>query len=604
MGLFNFGKKQKQEEGKILQQAQSKEQNEPQKLEKFISKDFCFKIGGEAGYGIMSAGLTFSKIASRSGYHIFDYSEYPSIVRGGHNVMQTTVSNEPVRSQLRHTNFLVALNQETVDLHKHELIDGSGILYDSAQGVDIKDAPSEVHLFDVPINKIAREIGGSEIMRNTAAMGAAVGLLGGSLQILKDLIKEEFSDKKAEVVEKNYATCQAGFDYVLNHYKDSISNVLKAKPKVKPQIVVGGNEAAALGAVAGGVQFVAIYPMTPISGTLHALAPLQEEFKFIYKQPEDEIAAINMAIGASFAGARAMTASSGGGFCLMTEAYGLAGMTETPLVILEGMRGAPATGLPTWTEQGDLRFVLHAHQGDFPKIILAPGDIDETFHFMMQAFNLADKYQTPVLVLADKQILESHKSSAHYDFKDYKINRGKLITKKQANFKRYEISEDGISPRSIPGAGNHFVANSDEHDEIGYSNEHADNRQAQMDKRMEKLETCKTQDMAQPRLYGPENADITIVSWGSNKGAILDAMKEFNNVNFLHITWINPFPIETVQKVLTDAKYVLNIECNQSAQMAGLIKEKAGIMVEESFLKYNGRPFFSEEIVEKLKSIL
>lgn len=597
MGLFNFGKKQKQG-------LEEKKKDEPKKFEKFISKDFCFKIGGEAGYGIMSAGLTFSKIASRSGYHVFDYSEYPSIVRGGHNVMQTTVSSEPVRSQLRHTNFLVALNQETVDLHKHELIDGAGILYDSAQGVVIKDVSPEIHLFDVPINKIAREIGGSEIMRNTAAMGAAVALLGGRIQLLKDLIKEEFADKKVEIVEKNYATCQAGYDYVLDHYADRIVNVLQFKQKTKPQIVIGGNEAAALGAIAGGVQFVAIYPMTPISGTLHTLAPLQEEFKFIYKQPEDEIAAINMAIGASFAGARAMTASSGGGFCLMTEAYGLAGMTETPLVILEGMRGAPATGLPTWTEQGDLRFVLHAHQGDFPKIILAPGDVDETFHFMMQAFNLADKYQTPVLVLADKQILESHKSSVPYDFKDYNLNRGKLITKKQVNFQRYEITEDGISTRSIPGVGNHFVANSDEHNEIGYSNEHAENRKAQMDKRMRKLETCMTQDMAQPRLYGSENADVTIVSWGSNKGAILDAMKEFDNVNFLHITWINPFPVETVQKVLSEAKYVLNIECNHTAQMAGLIKEKAGIMVEESLLKYDGRPFYPEEIVEKLKSIL
>jgi 2-oxoglutarate ferredoxin oxidoreductase subunit alpha len=184
------------------------------------------------------------------------------------------------------------------------------------------------------------------------------------------------------------------------------------------------------------------------------------------------------------------------------------------------------------------------------------------------------------------------------------LSRGKFITKKQANYKRYELTEDGISPRSIPGTGNHFVANSDEHNEIGYSNEHAENRIQQMDKRMRKLETCRTEDMAEPRLYGPENADVTIVSWGSNKGAILDAMKEFDNVNFLHITWINPFPTETVQKVLTEAKYVLNIECNHSAQMAGLIKEKAGIIVEESLLKYDGRPFFPEEIVEKLRSIL
>lgn len=571
---------------------------------KKVNRIFCFKIGGEAGYGIMSVGLTLSKIASRSGYHIFDYAEYPSIIRGGHNVMQTTISTEPVRSQLRHTDFLVALNQETIDLHKDELKDGSGVVFDNEKDIKLNDLPRGVSEFGVPINKIARDVGGSEIMRNTAALGAVMALLGGKIQHLKDLIKEEFSDKKPEIVQKNHLVCQAGYDYAIEHYKKDVKNILNQKTKVESKIVVNGNEAIALGAISAGVQFATIYPMTPVSGILHTLAPYQEEYGYIYKQPEDEICAINMAIGASFAGARSMTATSGGGFCLMSEGYGLAGMTETPLVIIEGMRGAPATGLPTWTEQGDLRFVLHAHQGEFPRIVIAPGDIEEAYHLTMKAFNVADKYQTPVVVLVDKQICESHMGLKPFSSSDYKISRGKMVLKRESNYQRYELTHDGTSPRSIPGVGNHFIANSDEHTEIGYSNEESENRLEQMEKRMTKLQTCADLDMDQPRLYGPADAELTIVSWGSNKGAILDAMREFDNVNFLHITWINPFPSETVKKILTESKFVLNIECNYSGQMAGLIKERTGFEVNESMLKFNGRPFFSEEIIEKIREVV
>ena len=568
-----------------------------------IKPVFTFKIGGEAGYGIMSAGLTFSKIACRSGYYVFDYTEYPSIIRGGHNVMQTTFSKEVVRSQSRQTNFLVALNQNTVDLHKGELIDGAGLLYDAEQGIDIKGVPKNVQLFNVPINRLAREVGGSEIMRNTAALGATMGLLGGELSHLRDLITAEFGAKKPEVVEKNHATGQAGYDFVVKNYQAKIKPVLPPTGQAKKLLVISGNEAAALGAIAAGMQFASIYPMTPTSGILHALAPLQEQFGFIYKQPEDEIAAINMAIGASYAGARAMTATSGGGFCLMTEGYGLAGITETPLVIVEGMRGSPSTGLPTWTEQGDLKFVLHAHQGEFPKIILAAGDVEEVFELIGKAFNLADIYQTPVVLLVDKHICESHQSVPPFAWADYQVERGQLLSGQVDNYARYEITPDGISPRALPGQGNHFVANSDEHDTTGYSNEEAEVRQAQMDKRMKKLETCAQADMEAPKLYGPKEAEITLVSWGSNKGAILDALKNFSNVNFLHITWISPFPTAAVRKVLKKAKHIINLECNYSGQMAALIREKTGLEIKDNLLKYDGRPIYPEEIVEKIKSI-
>ena len=310
-----------------------------------------------------------------------------------------------------------------------------------------------------------------------------------------------------------------------------------------------------------------------------------------------------MAIGASFAGARAMTATAGGGFCLMTEGYGLAGITETPLVIIEGMRPGPATGLPTWTDQGDLQFVLHAHQGDFPRIVLAPGDVEEAFHMTMQAFNLADKYQTPVVVMIDKCICESHWSVPAFDYGDYKINRGKLVLKKQKEYARYALNADGISPRALPGTGNHIVANSDEHNEVGYSNEEALNRRQQMEKRMKKLEMCMKEDMPEPMLYGPKDAEVTIVSWGSNKGVILDAMKELPNVNYLHVTWMSPFPTESVKNILKSARKIVSIECNYSGQLMSLISEKTGIKIKSNLLKYDGRPFYPEEIIEKVNSL-
>jgi 2-oxoglutarate ferredoxin oxidoreductase subunit alpha len=373
-------------------------------------KPFVFKIGGQAGFGIASTGLTMDKIATRSGYYVFDYLEYPSIIRGGHNVVETIISDEPVLSPFQHTDFLIAFGQETIDRHYKELRPGSALMVDSDGKFDLEKISSRINIYKIPLNSIAREVGGSMLMRDMVALGAVLFFLEGSLTILFDLIEQEFKRKGDEVVKKNQAVAQHGFDYAAKHYVDKQRVVLT--PCINPdrQIVITGNEAIALGAVAAGMQFASIYPMTPTSNILHVLAPLQEQYGFIYKQPEDEISAINMAIGAGFAGARSMVATAGGGFCLMAEGYSLAGMTETPVVIIEGMRGAPSTGLPTWTEQGDLRFMLHAGQGDFPRIVIAPGDAEEAFHVTMQAFNLAEKYQTPVVVLVDKHICESHQS--------------------------------------------------------------------------------------------------------------------------------------------------------------------------------------------------
>ncbi len=564
---------------------------------------FAFKMGGEAGFGITSAGLTFSKFAARSGYNVFDYLEYPSIIRGGHNAVACFIASDESPAVYHHTDFLVAFNQDTIALHLNELTENALVLYDSEAGVQIANLPGTVVALDVPFSRLAREVGKSFFVRDTIALSASIALLGGNIKILEKLLTEQFAHKGKEVVQKNLNVARSGYTYALEKYPQHVRPILQPRKKTK-SLVINGNEAVALGAIAAGMQFAAIYPMTPTSSILSVLAPLQKQFDFIYKQPEDEISAINMAIGASFAGARSMVATAGGGFCLMTEGYGLAGMTETPIVIIEGMRGAPATGLPTWTEQGDLRFVLHAHQGDFPRIVLAPGDVEEVFHLTMEAFNLADQYQTPVVLLIDKHLCECHESVRPFEYKRYKVQRGKFARKKVSTYERYALSDDGVSLRIPAGSGTHVIANSDEHSEAGYSSETAENRNAQMRKRMQKLETCRTRSLPKPTVYGPDDADLTIVSWGSNKGAIREALKHFPRVNFLHITWMNPFPVDEVQAILRSAKKILSIEGNYTGQLTGLIAEHTGIHIENTLFKYDGRPIFPCEIVEKINSLL
>jgi len=565
---------------------------------------FSVKVGGQAGQGIKSAGQVLAKVATRSGYNIFTYTEFPSIIRGGHNVTQVVIGERDVTAPLTTTNILVALNQDTVNKHMAEVVGGGVIIFDADKRIDTSKVKKGVNLCPVPLAKFAFEAADLELLENTVANGAALALLGADLAILTDLVAEEFGKKGQKIVDANKKAATAGYDFAKKEYADKIKDVLRKKDKVEKKMMISGSEAVGLGAIAGGLQFAAIYPMSPISNILHTLAKYQEKYGFIYKQPEDEIAAINMTIGAAYAGARSMTSTSGGGFALMSEGYGLAGMTETPIVIIEGMRPGPATGLPTWSGQGDLQFVLHAHQGDFPRIVLAAGDIEEAFHLTMKALNLAEKYQTPVVLLVDKNICDGDQSYPVFDVSGYKVDRGKVTREKKEDFKRFQLTDDGISLRSIPGFGNYFIANSDEHDEEGFSSEEIDNAVSQHEKRMKKLATCDSQDMEVPQLYGPEDADITIVSWGSNKGSILSALKDFPNVNFMHIVWMNPFPTTAVKNVLTRAKYVIDLEANITGQLAQVIAEKTGIIIADKFLKYDGRPFFPEEIADKLNSVL
>jgi 2-oxoglutarate ferredoxin oxidoreductase subunit alpha len=565
---------------------------------------FSLTIGGQAGQGIKAAGLLLAKIATRLGKNVYTYSEYPSLIKGGHNLTQVSISKDEVTAPRKTNEFWIALDQKTLDVHLSEFKDGCEIIIDEEKKYDLTKINKNANLIPIPLGKLAKDGGGSLIMSNTVAIGAVTALLGGDLQVFKDLLSDEFGRKGEETVKMNYLAAENGYNYALEHFANNKRTVLTKEDVVEQKMVANANDTVALGAIAAGLQFATIYPMSPISNILHVLAAYQEKFGFIYKQPEDEIAAINMAIGASFAGARSMTATSGGGFSLMVEALGLAAMTETPLVIIDGMRPGPATGLPTWSGQGDLRFTLHAHQGDFPRIVLAAGDAEEAFYLTMQAFNLADKYQTPVIVLVDKNICEHDQSLPIFDIKNYEIDRGKFTTKTEEGFERYKLSNDGISLRSVPGSGNFFIGNSYEHTTVGHDTEEIKDINDQMRKRMSKLITCATNEDTSPKLYGPENADVTLVSWGSNKGSILEALKNFQNINYLHITWMSPFPAKVVKTILEKAKHIVNIECNYSAALGGLIKENTGIEITDNLLKYDGRPFFPEEISEKLNTIL
>ncbi len=564
------------------------------------------KIGGPAGTGVKSVGLMLAKIAARSGYHICDNTEYPSLIRGGHNIMQVNFSTEVVTAPSLKSDLLIAFDQLTIDLHSDELHSGSGIVYDIDANLDLSKIGDGVSRYGIPLKKLALEAGEKNIFVNIVALSAATGLLGGNLETFKKLIEEEYGDKGEEIVNADKKAADLGYSYAVENYKDDLRDYMKVIDSFSSPIsymILSGNEAAALGAISAGMQFAAIYPMSPINNVLHVLAANQEKFGFVYKQPEDEISAINMAIGASHAGVRSMTATSGGGFCLMTEAYGLAGITEVPLVIIDGMRGGPATGLPTWSGQGDLQMVLHAHQDDFPRIVLAPVDVEETYYMVKDAFHIADKYQTTVMVLMDKNLCENDRTMAFPDLSKIEINRGKFTKEKIDDYFRYKYEDDGVSLRSIPGSGNFFIANSDEHGELGYSTEEIEERNKMMGKRMQKLITCEKEDMKDPVIYGPENADITIVSWGSNKGSIVEALKSFSNVNYVHVTWMNPLPVGFLTTILSKAKHVIDIECNYTGQLADLIREKTGINIEDKYLKVDGRVIYPEEIVEKLNTV-
>jgi len=572
--------------------------------------NLTWKIGGEAGYGIMSTGVIFSRIFTKKGYFVIDSNEYPSLIRGGHNTYTVRVSSNQIFSIDKDINILVALNQETLTLHQEEATYGGYIIYDEdvCDIKDIKRARKDINYIMVPFSKIISELGAPKVMINNISLGASVALLNYDMEILKNVIKDSFSRKGTKIVDLNIRSSELGYKYVKEKIKTASYELEIVNPVGK--MLLTGNDAVFLGAVRAGCKFYAAYPMTPSSSILHSFASAEGDYNIVTKHAEDEIAVINMAIGASFAGARSMVATSGGGFSLMNEGLSSAAMTETPIVIVLCQRPAPATGLPTWTEQGDMLFAVHASHGEFLRVVIAPGDPEECFYLTGKAFNLADKYQIPVIIMLDKYLSESHFSYEKFDFKKITVDRGELLTaikNKSGEYKRYSDTEDGISQRVIIGIENGIhIANSDEHNEKGFSEEDAYNRKIMVDKRFRKIKKL-IEEIPPPKIYGPADAEITIWSWGSCKGPILEAMSILNQkekkVNLVHFTFLYPFDYESIAGVIEESNKNVVVENNKTSQLSKIIMMNTGHKIKNKILKYSGRQFLPGEIISGIEKI-
>ncbi len=568
-----------------------------------------WKIGGEAGFGIMSAGTILARAFSRRGYHILATNEYPSLIRGGHNLITVRVATKPFGSMNKDVHILVSLHNPCVELHKAELSENALVVFDPKDNDwKAEDFPKPVVLVPIPLAQIVNSHAGAPIMRNTVAIGVTVALMGAPFEILSDVIHDQFKKKDQKIIDSNINMAKAGYDYVIANFPTITGMHVNAAEKKEDQLVINASEAVGVGAYRAGLKFAAIYPMTPINSLITFLADHAKELGIVYKQPEDEIAGINMAIGASLAGVRSMVATSGGGFALMVEGLSLTGVMELPVVIDLGMRVGPATGMPTWTEQGELQFAIHAGHGEFPRIILAPADAKDAYQLTVDAFNLADKFQIPVFVMTDKYLNESQWCVPKTAFtKTVTIDRGKLAKDgdlpADGSFKRYTLdTDDGVSVRSVPGQkGGQYFSNSYEHDEVGHVTEDGKMRVEMSNKRLKKFAAIKKLVTA-PQIFGDVDAELTFVSWGSTRGAILDAMEllkaKGRKAKLVHLSWLYPFPDDAVLQALSIATRVIDIEQNATGQLASLIREHTGLLIKEKILKYDGRPLYPEEIVE------
>lgn len=579
--------------------------------------DFVVRIGGAAGDGVSSTGEIFARTCSRSGLHVYGLNSYQSAIRGGHVWFQVRSGQDKITSQGDNLDVLIALNSESAEIHAPFVSEGGVIIFDKDRvKLSSELVPKSVRVLAMPLGDISRKFDKNPIMQNTVALGATLFLLGFEYEIFASVLADTFGKKKQTVIDANTNAGMAGYEYAKTNFSPlSVRAMLPNDPK--PKMLMTGNQALALGAVMAGCRFYAAYPMTPASGILHWMAAHAVSGRVVVKQAEDELAVINMGIGAAHAGARAMVGTSGGGFSLMVEALGLAGMTETPIVIVESQRAGPSTGLPTKTEQGDLNMITGGSQGDFPRIVLAPLTVEDAYNAGIEAMNLAERYQCPVIIASDL-LLSEHIESVDSLNTNVVIDRGELVNSPAAGeqYLRFKITETGISPRALPGtAGTVYVAASDEHKEDGVVisdvlsgiPKFVKEREKQMDKRMKKMELARN-ELAPPKIYGPSDADLTLVCWGSTFGVALEAAEILTSTgvktNVYPIRNVMPFKAEDVAQVLKSARRLLMVECNYTAQMARMIRAETGIEIKDRFLKYDGEPIYPFEIVRKAKELL
>ena len=640
--------------------------------------DFSWMIGGVQGSGVDTSANIFARAAAMGGLFVFGNREYYSNIKGEHSYFQVRVSKSLIRSHVYTVDMLTTFEEETIFRHALEVRREGAIIYDPDQDskrldqvptieADVKTMLTGelakaglsadvkgilelarrrgVHIYPIPYTELLKAVGAKfgetslstlQRMLNVMAVAASFALVSFDENLVKEALKKQFRSKP-KVVEMNVAAVGAVYEYMNQKFAGSFAYKLEPVKTSEDRLFVRGTSTVAMAKELAGCRLQTYYPITPASDESEFLeshaeiqldgsaaqenplvaeaAALKSKGGITVVQSEDEIAAITMAIGGGLAGARSSTSTSGPGFSLMAEGLGFAGMNEVPVVVTLYSRGGPSTGLPTRHEQGDLRFALHAGHGEFPRLVLASGDLEESFYDTVRAFNYSERYQTPVIHLVDKALTNSDATMAKFDVNRVKIDRGLLVKGPvtdavNGEIRRFRPAPSGISPRAPVGTrGGVYWHTGDEHDALGHISEDPTNRDMMMEKRMGKIDLADREIPLEERVnfFGPEDADITVVSWGSTKGAILDAMEWLKEdgitVNFLQIRLINPFPTEYVTKVLSRAKKVVGIEMNYSGQLIGILRERTCIPVGQLVVKYNGRPMSSEEVYDAVKLI-
>lgn len=600
------------------------------------NSDLTWMIGGPQGTGgVNTAAEGFAKALARAGYRIHMNIEYHSNIEGEHSYYTVRISNKDKRNLSEKVHVLVALDEETIlgnthnewpSHHGHlpQMVPGGIVIYDGALKIDVSTLRPDLHYIAIPwdnlLRKMLEDIGrGHEFnalrpMTNSIAGGASAAALGIDLKIYQEGLRSVFTGRRAHLAEPNAMAAEVGYRYMMEALGGKqVFHLIPVEAPARPPMLLRGMHAAAIAKLKAGLAFQTYYPISPATDESVYLEANARSQDLIVVQVEDEISAINMAVGAAHVGVRAATSTSGPGFSLMMEGVGFASMTEAPgPVIFLWQRGGPSTGLPTRHEQADLYLALHPGHGEFPHIVVAPGDINEIVEDCYECFNWADRYQMPVIVLLDKKTASGYVTVDDLPLDRLPpVDRGVLFSP-DGDYLRYRFTETGITPRAVPGQeGGIFWTTTDEHDERGHITESSENRYRMMEKRMGKLRLA-AQEIPSARkigFYGPEDAEVTFVGWGSTKGPILDAMEILEQedglrANFLQVRLLRPFPVEEVTRILGRAKRTICIEENYSGQLADLIRQETGIAVQQRVVKFDGRPFSEEELVEALRVAL
>lgn len=566
-----------------------------------MRKELTIRIAGEAGQGMQTVGSALCILFKRQGLHIFSHQDVMSRIRGGNNYTQLRVSGKPVYTLRAESDVVIALDKASVALHRKDMPSDGLLILDKKT---FNETSEDKAFFDVPLYDIAKNLGGSELFVNSVAFGAVAGITGIEFVKASEAIKTIFSDKAPDSIEKNIQAAQAGYGFAKDNFKKDSFHIKAGN--AKETLLMNGHDALALGAVKGGCAFYSAYPMSPSTSIINSMASYAKDFGIVVEQAEDEIAAINMIMGASFAGARAMCATSGGGFALMVEGLSLAGMTETPIVVVDAQRPAPATGFPTRTEQADLDYLIHSGHGEFARAVFAPGTVEEAFYLTVRAFNLAEKYQIPVLIMTDQHLAESHRTIEMLQTDKVKVKRfiiSKEDSKQVAEYKRYKLTPSGISPRAIPSWINEVIyVDSDEHTEVGHITEDAALRTAMVEKRFTKKMAGLTKEVVKPTAYNLKGAKTILIGFGSTYGAMREACSALKDkkIGFIHFSQVWPFPAYEVTRLLKNAKKTISVENNAAGQLARLIRRETGIKIGRSILKFDGRPFDADLLAARI----